>query len=143
MMKVEVCRPDPSSTRPFFTATIQPINYVPSFPFSSTWVGYLGLSTHLLQPPLPAGDPADLVVKTEGWRRSYPSLRCSKAKLVWFDMRQPGEGQKTNGQGQSEGDALLAKTENENWWPGLRRWNLGLYLPNSTLELGEPEFWMG
>ena len=142
MMKLEVFRPNPSSTRPFFTATIQPMNYVPSFPFSSTWIGYLGLSTHILQPPLPAGDPADLVVKTEGWRRSYPSIRCSKAKLVWFDMRQPGEGQKTNCQGQSEGDALLANTGPENWWPGLGRWNLGLYLPDSTLELGEPEVWM-
>lgn len=30
-MKVEVFRSDPSATRPFFTASIQPINYTPSF----------------------------------------------------------------------------------------------------------------
>lgn len=142
MMKIEVFRPDASSTRPFFTATILPISYAPSLPFSSTWLDYLGLSTHILQPPLPAGDPADLEVKTEGWRRSHPSLRCSKAKLVWFDMKQPSEGQKSGGHGEGEGDALLAKTGNENWWPGLRRWNLGLYLPDATLELGEPEIWV-
>ena len=141
-MKVEVFSPDPSSTRPFFNATIQPMSYVPSFPFSSTWISYLGISKHILQPPLPAGDPADLVVKTEGWRRSDPSIRCRKAKLVWMDMKQPDGARKTPSEGEGEGVALLAKEENENWWPGMRRWHIGLYLPDATLELGEPETWI-
>jgi hypothetical protein len=137
-MKVEVFRSDPSATRSFFTASIQPIHYTPTFPFNSSWLGYLGLSTHLLQPPLPAGEPADVVVKTEGWKRSNPVLKTSKAKLVWVDMNQP-DGSKSAGSGAAEGDALLGKNGPKNWWPGMKRWHVGLYCPDSTLELGEPD----
>jgi len=137
-IKVEVVRSDPSATKPFFTASIQPMNYTPTFPFNSSWLGHLGLSTHFLQPPLPAGEPADVVVKTEGWRRSSPVLKTSKAKLVWIDMKQP-DGGKSAGSGAAEGDALLKKNGPENWWPDMERWHVGLYCPNSTLELGEPD----
>lgn len=63
--------------------------------------------------------------------------------MVWIDMKQPGEDPK-NGDaalGQEEGDALLKKEgkSHENWWPGMRRWHLGMICENGTLELGEPE----
>lgn len=54
-------------------------------------------------------------------------------------MKQPDNGAKDTGSGEGEGDALLAKKGNENWWPGLRRWHLGMYCPDATLELGEPQ----
>ena len=75
---------------------------------------------------------------------AFPSLsKMQEGQASVIDMKQPSEGQKTDGHGESEGDALLAKTGNENWWPGLRRWNLGLYVPDGKLELGEPEVWTG
>ena len=139
-LKVEVFPSDPASDRPFFSATIQPINYSPSFPFNSAWLGYLGLSTHILQPPLPEGKPADVVVGTNDWKKSAPTLKTSRAKMVWIDMRQPeGREKKVGSSGTNEGDALLAKKDDGNWWPGMRRWNLGTYCPEATLELGEPE----
>ena len=140
--KVEVFPSDPAAVRPFFTASVRPVSYTPSFPFNSSWLGYLGFSTHILQPPLPAGEPADIVVKTEGWRRSAPILATKTAKLVWIDMKQREGGKggaRGEGEGEGEGDALLDKGANENWWPGMRRWNVGLYCPDSVLELGEPE----
>jgi len=138
-LKVEVFPIDPSSARPFFSATIRPTSYTPSFPYDSAWLGYVGMSTHILQPPLPAGNPADVVVGTDTWKRSNPSIKCSRAKMVWIDMKQPDNGAKDTGSGEGEGDALLAKKGNENWWPGLRRWHLGMYCPDATLELGEPQ----
>lgn len=138
-LKVEVFPADTSSTRPFFSASIQPINYTPSFPFSSTWLGYLGMSTKILQPPLPEGKPANVVVGTDKWMRSNPTIKSSKAKMVWIDIKQPDDVSKHTGSGTGEGDSLLAKKGNENWWPGLRRWHLGMYCPDAVLELDEPE----
>ena len=142
-VKVEVFRADPNSTQPFFSATIHPINYLPAFPISSTWLSYLGISTYILQPPLPEGEPSDLVVGTNDWKRSNPILKSERAKMVWIDMKQPDEGRR-NGEaavGQEEGNALLDKKRKgyENWWPGMRRWQLGVICENATLELGEPE----
>lgn len=138
-VKIEVFPSGPSSYRPFFSATIQPINYTPSLPFSSTWLNYVGMSTHILQPPLPQGEPPDVVVGTDRWLRSNPVLRCGKAKMVWIDMKQPNGDRKNTGSGNGEGDALLAEKGNKNWWPGMSRWHLGLYCEDATLELGEPE----
>lgn len=54
-------------------------------------------------------------------------------------MKQPDRDRKDLGSGGGEGDALLAKNGYENWWPGMRRWQFGMYCPDATLELGEPE----
>lgn len=79
------------------------------------------------------------MVGTDTWKRSHPIIECRRARLVWIDMKQPNNGAKGTGAGKGEGEALLAKKGNENWWPGLRRWQLGLYCPDTTLVLGEPE----
>ncbi|KAK4690871.1 hypothetical protein P7C71_g6016, partial [Lecanoromycetidae sp. Uapishka_2] len=134
-LKVEVFRSDPSATRPFFTASIQHVNYTPSFPFNSSWLGYLGISTHIMQPPLQAGEPADIVVGTKGWRRSNPILKTSKAKLVWFDMKQPDDD-KSAGSGAAEEDALLRKVGNQNWWPDERLVFSSCNLKNSAERVG-------
>ena len=137
-LNVQVFPIDRTFTRPFFSATIQPITYTPSFPFSSSWLSYLGMSTHILQPPLPEGKPADAVVGTSGWLRSHPVLSSNKARLVWFDMRQPEDTKTFGGMGEDEGDALLARDNHANWWPELRRWHIGICCLDATLELGEP-----
>ena len=54
-------------------------------------------------------------------------------------MKQPQGEMKDAGVGSEEADSLLIRGENENWWPGMRRWNIGLYCPDATLDLGEPE----
>ena len=110
---------------------------------SSTWLSYLGISTYILQPPLPEGDPSEVVVGSEDWKRSLPILKSKRAKMVWIDMKQTVKGNKGDkaAVGQGETDALLKKQEdlNENWWPGMRRWHLGMVCEDATLQIGEPE----
>ena len=115
---------------------------------------YLGLSMHILQPPLPAGpvegEYGELEVGTTDWKRGKPTLWCGKAKFVWIDMRQSGRrggegmggGEPGEGVGEREGLITRERREEEgweNWWPGMRRWNLGLWCPEAVLELGEAE----
>ena len=142
-LNVEVFRADPSATQPFFSASVHPISYVPAFPMSSTWLSYLGISTYILQPPLPEGNPSEVVVGSEDWKRSLPTIKTKRAKLVWIDMKQTVKGKKGDrtAVGQGETDALLKNQEdlNENWWPGMRRWHLGMVCEGATLQIGEPE----
>lgn len=76
-------------------------------------------------------------------------LRSKAARLVWIDLRQPPvaaegrRGEEGEGEGEEEGDALLGRSgvrsEEENWWPGGRRWRLGVWCQEGELTLGEAE----
>ncbi len=103
----------------------------------------------MVQPPLPQGEQPELC-GTEDWKKSKPVLYSKKTRLVWVDLRQPEvgeeeeeEGREGDGEGEGEGDALLVKKgekrAHENWWPGLKRWHIGLWFEDATLTLGEPE----
>ena len=70
--------------------------------------------------------------------------------MVWWDMKQPearAGGERSEGTGVTERDTLLAthqasksqQDESDNWWPGLGRWRIGLWLDDAVLELGEAE----
>lgn len=138
-LKIEVFPDDPSATEPFFTVTIQPMKWLPSFPFSSGWASYLGRETCITQPPLPTGDTPELC-GTDQWKKADPLLYGRNTKLVWIDMKQPPSESGVEGDGNEEGDALLGrKQKNENWWPGMKRWHVGLWFDNATLSLSEPE----
>lgn len=67
--------------------------------------------------------------------------------MVWIDMKQSDEGCKAaeTAVGQGEVDLLSTKHEKvyENWWPGMRRWHLGLICEDSVLQLGQPEILKG
>lgn len=99
-----------------------------------------------MQPPLPQGDSAELC-GSDVWIKAKPELRSKKTRMVWWDMRQPKTGlagEQTSTAASSETDALLAQnraesTGDDNWWPGLGRWRLGLWLEDAVLELGEAE----
>ena len=71
--------------------------------------------------------------------------------MLWWDMRQPqteADGGRREGTGVREDDKLLAadktsrqeQSMSENWWPGLGRWRIGLWLDNAVLELREEEY---
>ncbi len=85
----------------------------------------------MVQPPLPQGKGQfkDIEVGTETWKASSPVLRSPGARGCWIDLRQNGV---------SEEDGREIRIE-ENWWPELGRWKVGLWLEDAVLTLGEPE----
>ncbi|KAL9608217.1 MAG: hypothetical protein Q9167_006939 [Letrouitia subvulpina] len=120
---------DPSSKTPFFTASVAPLRFwTPSFPFSSNFTKYLGLSNVLLQPPLPEGKDKEIEPGTEECLKTEGDIFSKSAKIVWFDMKQPGGGKEGK-----DGK------ERKNWWPGLSRWHLGIWLKEAELNLGPPD----
>lgn len=99
------------------------------------------MDTSIIQPPLPQGKAPELC-GTEDWKKSRPVLGSRKARLVWIDMKQPSSKLEAPSEGHEEEDTLLQREpKDENWWPGLRRWHIGLWFENATLDLGEPEAW--
>ncbi|KAL8889663.1 MAG: hypothetical protein Q9215_003073 [Flavoplaca cf. flavocitrina] len=110
---------------PFFTASLQHFAvWTPSFPFSSNVMRWLGVPNSLVQPPLPEGEPKELLCGTDAWYKVTASIYSPKAKIVWMDLKQHGKD------GQSD---------NKNWWPGIKRWHVGLWLQNTQMYLGDPE----
>ena len=141
----------PPSENPFFTASLQSLKYLPSwysFPFNSTWATYFGFGSHLVQPPLPVGDTKE-ECGSEIWLRSKPEMWSKKTRAVWWDMQQEKSNDSAEAPSESETDPLLSKKGPgkavklldgvDNWWPGLGRWRIGLWLDDAVLTLGEPE----
>ena len=64
-------------------------------------------------------------------------------------MRQERIDEPAEGPGDSETDSLLSNRSQgkavnvlegvDNWWPGLGRWRIGLWLDDAVLTLGEAE----
>lgn len=64
-------------------------------------------------------------------------------------MRQEGISEPAEGPGDSEAESLLSRKGPgkavkvlegvDNWWPGLGRWRIGLWLDDAVLTLGEAE----
>jgi hypothetical protein len=127
--------------KPFFKCTIKKIPYVPAFPFTTSIMPYLGFDVHLLQPPLPASSISPSAIEGEGgtvkegsevagtneWRMVLPKAYTKWAKCASVDMRQ-SDGNGKDGKG---------KEGSDNWWPGMMRWTLGLWIEDGTLEFPE------
>ena len=82
-----------------------------------------------MQPPLPqgTGESKNAEVGTQDWKASSPVLRSQRNRGCWVDMKQDGV------------DGKEGRMVEENWWPGLGRWKLGLWSEDAVLTLGEPE----
>lgn len=115
------------STTPLFQATFKAVPLVPAFPLSTKWFEYLGVDTSLVQPPVPQGAlPA--AVGTEKWCRCPSVQYASRTHLGWMDLRQRDEDDKLTG--------LF-----ENFWPGLRRWQIAVKMENAVLDIKEGNYW--
>lgn len=60
-------------------------------------------------------------------------------------MKQPDGRPNEAAINREQDDALLSSKGNgyENWWPGMKRWHLGMVCEDATLKLGEPEILNG
>ncbi|KAI3321991.1 hypothetical protein HD806DRAFT_536464 [Xylariaceae sp. AK1471] len=128
---------DPSESRPsdvpLFQATFKPMRWTPSFPFSLSWLQYLGFDASLVQPPLPAGKGSQGELPgTDRWCRINPSQSSKHARLAWADLSQKDE------QGE-----LASSVAHENFWPDLGRWQLAIKLDNADIQFGDGTYWQG
>ena len=127
---------DPSestpNTVPFFQCTIQPMKYVPSFPLNITLLGKLGLDPTLIQPPLPEGTEASQgeLAGTELWRDCLFAVKSPSVSLGWADVSQKDEDGK-----------VLGGDEYENFFPGLKRWNLAVKWKDATVTIDAGKSW--
>ena len=109
------------STTPFFTTTVVRAWGWPGLPLSTTLIPWLGFDLHLVQPPLPTGKDPELV-GSDKWIKCLPVAKTNRARVMWFDMKQA-----LKEDGEDGGEGKEAKTA-ENFWPGIGRWRLGLWL---------------
>lgn len=98
-----------------------------------------------MQPPLPEGRGASGEVPgTDKWCQLLPIEYSGETSLGWWDLKQ-GEATEADtllGRGGDLGD-YEGKASYENWWPGIRRWRIGLKMENATLEFPEGKHWNG
>lgn len=137
-----------SHEQPFFQATFQPIRWTPSFPFSLSWLKYAGIDTALVQPPLPNGRQSDSrlgeeLVGTSRWCEITPTLSTRKATLGWIDMSQHNHNASDDDDdGDSNRDrGRSSDVKHDNFWPGLRRWNVAIKMENADITFDEGVHW--
>ena len=118
-----------ASEVPIFQAAFTPTRFVPHFPVSTTLFKYLGVDVSLVQPPLPEGDGSQRELPgTEEWCKIVPFQSSRNACLGWFDLKQVDD----------EGEQV---GEHENFWPGLRRWSVGVKMEDADIEFPEGTHW--
>ncbi|KAI0160228.1 hypothetical protein GGR57DRAFT_411544 [Xylariaceae sp. FL1272] len=117
---------------PFFQATFQPIRWTPTFPFSTSWLKYLGFESSLVQPPLPALPNSKLgeLPGTDRWCRINPLQVTKRASVGWTDLSQKNE----------KGE-IATSVKDENFWPDLGRWQLAVKLDDCEIGFGEGIYW--
>lgn len=128
-----------TSATPYFSATFAPIQYLPSFPFTSKIAPYVGLDITLVQPPLPEGMSSyGELPGTNKWCGISPYQYSNKTSIGWWDMRQ-NETLKSMAAG-CKGKNDKEHTY-ENWWPGAGRWRIGMVMENEEIEFPEGRYW--
>lgn len=112
---------------PFFIASMKTIPYVPSFPFSTSWLRYTGMSLRTVQPPLPQGSGGqEEIAGTKTWRMLTPCVTGQKSDLITFDW--------------SQHDRECSSDDcSKSFWPQLRGRSLGVRMLNATMFIGTPE----
>ncbi|KAF2493662.1 hypothetical protein BU16DRAFT_464911 [Lophium mytilinum] len=148
-LTLAVYPPDPTSTIPFFSATLTPFTWLPAIPFSTR---YMPLSAELGQPPLPAApraskvhsplsnsnkakdpyditkDEAELLVGTERWCSMTNHAYSPKTRGMWVEVHSPAEED--------------AKKEAQRWWPqGIKPWKIGAWMEEAEIEIPAPKEW--
>jgi hypothetical protein len=127
--------PNPSTTKPFFQATISPIPYLPSVPLSSALLPKLGYDLTLVQPPLPAAPDASEgeLPGTEEWVAMTDFTESSrKSCFAWGNFVQArGDGE--GGEGGDDSDGIF--------WPGLGRSGMVVKMERGEAAFGEGVRW--
>ncbi|KAI0007810.1 hypothetical protein F4779DRAFT_590284 [Xylariaceae sp. FL0662B] len=131
----------------FFQAAFQPVRWAPSFPLALSWLKYVGIDTFLVQPPLPDGRQGDSrsgeeLIGTSRWCIIQPAMTTRKATLGWVDMSQHDRSiADDDDQGGNRNSSGGGDTKYDNFWPGMRRWNVAIRMENADIGFGEGLHW--
>lgn len=122
------------------------MRWAPSFPLSFSWLKYVGIDATLVQPPLPDGrqdnpQAGEELIGTDRWCKILPVLSTRKATLGWIDMSQHNSTTGDNKDVNSSNGSSVTDAKYENFWPGLRRWNLAIKMENADINFGEGVYW--
>lgn len=110
-----------ASSTPFFQATMKPVSYTPSFPFSTAWLNMVGVSSRAVHPPLPKGRGSQGELPgTDRWRIYTPIMSGKTSSLITIDIAQWSENENAVG-------------EHKNFWPEMGRWHIGVKMANATM----------
>lgn len=116
---------------PLFQATFKPMRWVPSFPFSLSWLQYLGIDASLVHPPLPEGKGSQGELPgTDRWCKVVPGESTKHASLAWADLSQKDEQGK-----------FATSVAHDNFWPDLGRWQLAVKMEDSDIDFGQGTYW--
>ncbi|PSN71640.1 hypothetical protein BS50DRAFT_232553 [Corynespora cassiicola Philippines] len=142
---------DGDGTSPFFSCTLQPFRWLPSFPFSSR---YMPLSTVLVQPPLPAAkgfdsedsedpepekvDPYDLNPRLEGQVLAGTNRWCTfpinayspRLRGCWVTVHAPSKD--------GEQGAETVEQANKYWAPDAKPWAIGTWMEDAEMTIPAP-----
>ncbi|KAK0734587.1 hypothetical protein B0T26DRAFT_635209 [Lasiosphaeria miniovina] len=133
------------SNEPFFQCSIKTIPFIPSFPLSTRVLDKLpGVSTVLVQPPLPGNADAahGELPGTKLWCRLGDYAQYSRTtSLAWADVRQPAREAKDSAGEEGEEEEEEEEEYFENFFPGLRRWNLALKMADGELFFPAGDTW--
>jgi hypothetical protein len=101
---------------------------------------YIGRDLSLVQPPLPrGGENSQELLGTDKWRRTMPYISSRKTSLGWWDMKQ-GDAAEEGGLPATGGDEGV-RDGYENFWPGSRRWRIGMRMENATIKFPAAAEW--
>lgn len=122
------------------------MRWAPSFPLSLSWLKYVGIDASLVQPPLPDGrkessHSGEELIGTSRWCKILPVVVTRKALLGWMDMAQYGDNAADDDGEGSGNSGHVSDVRYENFWPGLRRWNMAIKMENADIEFGEGVYW--
>lgn len=144
-LKIEVSPPRPGS-KPFFSAELSKVGYLPAFPFTTNLAKYFGMDLRMAQPPLPAGahshkllrngEVAEHLCGTEKWRVADPKIE-GRAKMCWVKQTVPlsSRNQSSDSSEATERDGLLQRDRavEEGWWPAYQPWSLGMWIEEGKI----------
>lgn len=142
-LEVSVFPPAPTSTTPFFSATIQPFTFPPAVLFQNSWLP--SYFAKVVIPPIPSAmsAPAGAWVEEEEqaeaifaagsdeWCEFQIRLKTKKARGCWVTMNSPEKD--------SDEDEKLKK-----WWPqghNWKPWVLGLWIEDADLRIEKGIKW--
>ena len=115
----------PSSV-PLLQARIKKVPYVPSFPFDTDWVKYIGMSLNCVFPPLPKGKGIEEeLAGTDKWIQFTPGIGGPTTDLITIDLAERDKDGKV-----VKGNCLAL--------PGLKDWHFGVKSTGATMNIGFP-----